>query len=355
MEDNHSYSYRSFFWPIVLIGFGAIMLLANLDLIPMPSVRMLVRLWPLALVILGLDLLIGRRSPIIGALIGLGAIALVILFFYMAPVLDLEPSVERKTVPLNTPLGNTTSAEVTLDLERYATTIDSSVDSDDLFDAVLETYTDVEYTARGGQRKIIDLNPVDSNAFDFDWTLASTRDMTWEIGLSPEVPLVLSVDIGSGSASLDLFDLMLDELKVDGGSGSTDLAIPAGDSLYPVDVNGGSGSFDIQIEDDAEIEAIFDVGSGSFDVIVGSSVEMNLEIDGDSGSIFIDVPADVGVRLVVDDRGSGGVRIPNDFNLVDDQDDDDRDTGVWESSNYDDASATIEIRFDPGSGTLTLR
>lgn len=355
MEDNHSYSYRSFFWPIVLIGFGVIMLLANLDLIPMPSMRMLVRLWPLALVILGLDILIGRRSPIIGALIGLGAVALVILFFYMAPVLDLEPSVERKTVPLNTPLGNTTSAEVTLDLERYATTIDSSIDSDDLFDAVLETYTDVEYIARGGQRKIIDLNPVDSNAFDLDWTLASTRDMTWEIGLSPEVPLDLSIDIGSGSASLDLFDLMLDELKVDGGSGSTDLAIPAGDSLYPVDVNGGSGSFDIEIEDDAEIEAVFDVGSGSFDVIVGSGVEMKLEIDGGSGSIFIDVPQDVGVRLVVDDRGSGGVRIPNDFDLVDDQDDDDRDTGIWESPNYDDASASIEIRFDPGSGTLTLR
>lgn len=355
MEDHQSYSYRSFFWPIVLIGFGAIMLLANLDLIPMPSVRMLVRLWPLALIILGLDILVGRRSPFIGALIGIGAVALVIMFLYMVPVLDFIPTVEPKTLPINTPLGNTTSAEVTLELERYTTTIDSSIESDDLFDAVLETYTDVNYVARGGQRKTIDLNPVDSSAFDFDWTLTSTRDMTWEIRLSPEVPLDLSVDVGSGSASLDLFDLMLDELKVDGGSGSTDLMIPAGSSLYPVDVNGGSGSFDIEIEDDTEIEAKFDVGSGSFDVIIGSGVAMNLEIDGGSGSIFIDIPGDVGVRLVVDDRGSGGVRIPADFNLVDDYGDDDRDTGVWESDNYDETSALIEIRFDPGSGTLTLR
>jgi hypothetical protein len=355
MEDRQSYSYRSFFWPIVLIGFGVIMLLANLEYIPMPSFRLLVRLWPLALVVLGLDIIIGRRSPFIGALIGLGAVALIIVLMFMAPVLDIAPTVERKTVPLNTPLGNTTSAEVTLDLERYATTIDSSVDSDDLFDAVLETYTDVKYIASGGQRKTIDLNPIDSNGFDFDWTLASTRDMTWEIGLSPDVPLDLSVDIGSGSASLDLFDLMLNELKVDGGSGSTNLKIPASSSLYPVDVNGGSGSFDIEIEDKAEIEAKFDVGSGSFDVIIGSAVTMNLEIDGGSGSIFIDVPGDVGVRLVVDDRGSGGVRIPGDFDLVNDQGDDDHDTGVWESDNFDETSAMIEIRFDPGSGTLTLR
>jgi hypothetical protein len=355
MEDKHSYRYRSFFWPIVLIGVGVIMLMANLDLIPMPSLRLLVRLWPLALVVLGLDILVGRRSPIIGALIGLGAVALVILLIYMAPVLDIVPTVERKVLPINTPLGNTTSAEVTLDLERYATTIDASVDSDDLFDAVLETYTDVDYVARGSQRKTIDLNPVDSSSFDLDWTVAPTRDMTWEIGLSPEVPLDLTVDVGSGSASLDLFDLMLDELKVDGGSGSTDLMIPAGSSRYLVDVNGGSGSFDIEIEDDSEIEAEFDVGSGSFDVIVGSGVEMTLEIDGGSGSIYIDVPQDSGVRLVVDDHGSGGVRVPNGFDLVDDQGDDDGDTGIWESDHYDDADTTIEIRFDPGSGTLTVR
>ncbi len=355
MEKNSTYRYRSFFWPIVLIGFGVIMLLANLDIIPAPSIRMLVRLWPLALIILGLDLLIGRRSPLIGALIGLVAVALVILYFFMAPVLDLAPSVERKTVPINTPLGNTSSAEIKLDLERYATTIDSAVDSDALFEAVLETYTDVKYTARGGQRKSIDLHPVDSSLFDLDWSVATTRDMTWEIGLSPEVPLDLSVDVGSGSAALNFFGLMLDELQVDGGSGSTDLMIPAGSSRYPVDVNGGSGSFDITIEDEADLEATFDVGSGSFDVIIGSGVAMNLEVEGGSGSIFIDVPTDVGVRLVVDDRGSGGVRIPTSFDMVDDANDDDNDTGEWESSNFDAASEVIVIYFDPGSGTLTIR
>ena len=240
MQEKQFYPYRSLFWPVVLIGFGVIMLLANLDLIPMPSLRMLLRLWPLALIVLGLDILVGRRSPLIGALIGLGAVALVILLFFSTSVLDVVPSVERKTIPLTTPLGNTSSAEVTLDLERYPSTIDSSVNSDELFDAVLETYTDVDYSVRGDQRKTIDLKPVDSSAFDLDWTFTLPRDMTWEIGLSPEIPLDLTIDVGSGSASLDLANLMLDELYVDGGSGSTDLLIPAGQAIYPVDVNGGS-------------------------------------------------------------------------------------------------------------------
>jgi hypothetical protein len=355
MDENRNYGYRSFFWPIVLIGLGAIMLLANLDLLPTPSLRLMLRLWPLALVVLGLDILIGRRSPIIGGLIGLGAIALVVLLLYLAPSLGLERTVEKKTITFNTPLADTEAAEVSLDLERYATVIQPLIDSDDLFDAVLETYTDVEYIARGGRQKNIDLNSVDASLYDLDWTVASTRGMTWEIGLSPEVPLDLMVDIGSGSATLDLFDLLLTELRVDGGSGSTELAIPASDDHYPVVVDGGSGSFDIEIEDGAQLQAAFDIGSGSFDVIVGSGVEMTLSLDGGSGSIFIDMPDDVGVRLSVDERGSGGVRVPGDYDLVDDQGDDDGDTGIWESNNYDEARSRIEIRFSPGSGTLTIR
>jgi hypothetical protein len=120
-------------------------------------------------------------------------------------------------------------------------------------------------------------------------------------------------------------------------------------------VDGGSGSFDIQIEDGATLDAEFDGGSGSFDVIVGSSVAMELTMDGGSGSIYIDLPDDVGVRVVVDDRGSGGVRLPAEFDLVDNMGDDDRDTGIWETDDYDEARYQIQIRFDPGSGTLTVR
>jgi hypothetical protein len=354
MDENRHYGYRSFFWPIVLIGVGAIMLLANLEILPAPSMRLLLRLWPLALIVLGLDIVVGRRSPILGGLIGLGTIALVVLLLYFAPSLDLERTVEKKTLTFNTPLGETQAAKVSLDLERYATTLGSAINPDDLFDAVLETYTDVDYVARGGGQKTIALSPVDASFFDLDWTAASTRNMTWEIRLSPEVPLDLSVDVGSGAADLNLSGLMLSELSVDGGSGSTELAIPSTGKPYLVYVDGGSGSFDVQIEDDASLMANVDVGSGSFDIIVGSGVAMQLSLDGGSGSIFIDLPESAGVRIVVEDRGSGGVRLPGNYDLIDNLDDDDGDTGIWETDGFDDARTQIEIHFNPGSGTLTI-
>ncbi len=78
-------------------------------------------------------------------------------------------------------------------------------------------------------------------------------------------------------------------------------------------------------------------------------------IEGGSGSIRIDVDGDVGVRVVIRDDGSGSVRVPSSYDLVDDLDDDERDTGIWESDNYNNTAHTVEITFDPGSGSFTLR
>ena len=52
MEEKGSFQYRSLFWPILLIGVGVVWLLGNLGYIPMPSLRMLIRLWPLILIVI---------------------------------------------------------------------------------------------------------------------------------------------------------------------------------------------------------------------------------------------------------------------------------------------------------------
>jgi hypothetical protein len=74
----------SFFWPLVLVGAGVLLLLSNLGFVPWESWNLVWRLWPLLLIGLGIELLIGRRSTLgaivsgvlILCLIG-GAIALV--------------------------------------------------------------------------------------------------------------------------------------------------------------------------------------------------------------------------------------------------------------------------------------
>ena len=358
MEEKQGFQYRSMFWPILLIGVGVVWLLGNLGYIPMPSLRMLLRLWPLILIIIGLDIIFGRRSPVIGGLIGLGAVALVIVLLLFGPSLGLEalePSGELQTLTFSEPLGSATSAHITLDLERYPTTIQALSASDLLIEAELDTLTDVRFSARGAGEKSVTLEPVENYGFDIDWIDLVGADARWEIGLSPDVPIDLTVDVGSGSATIDLIYLEISELEIDGGSGSTELILPESSSLYTATIDGGSGSFDIEFESGAEVKAIMDVGSGSFDIVIGSSADVEARIDGGSGSINIDVPGDVGVRVVVRSQGSGSVNVPSSYRLVDDMGDNDRDTGIWETEGYNSAAHRVEITFDPGSGSFNLR
>ena len=58
---RYTYRYRSFFWPALLILAGLIALLVNTGQIPAERLDQLLNLWPLALVVIGLELII-RRS-----------------------------------------------------------------------------------------------------------------------------------------------------------------------------------------------------------------------------------------------------------------------------------------------------
>jgi hypothetical protein len=336
-----------------MIGVGVIWLLTNVGIVETSSLRMLVRMWPLILIVIGLDIIFGRRSPLLGALIGLGAVALVVALVILAPSLGIEPTGELRTLEYSEPIGEAVSARIDLDLERYPTTVDALTNSELLIDATLDTVTDVAFTVRGAQEKTVSIRPVSDVTFGFDWF--DVVDAKWEIGLSAEVPLDLTVDIGSGSATLDLAELILTELEIDGGSGSTRLSLPAVDDEYAVQIDGGSGSFSIEIESGAAISAAVDVGSGSFNIDIGSAADGEWRIDGGSGSLSINLPDDVGVRVVVTDSGSGSVSVPSSYQLVDDRGDSDRDTGIWESDGYSGALHRIEIEFDPGSGSFNLR
>ncbi len=70
--------YYSFFWPVIMLGAGVIWLLVNLSIISTYNLRVLYRLWPVLIILAGLDLLFSRRLPLLGALLALLMIAGVI-------------------------------------------------------------------------------------------------------------------------------------------------------------------------------------------------------------------------------------------------------------------------------------
>src|SRR5438046_6757235 len=55
-----TYRYRTFFWPAILILGGIVALLVNTGQIPVDRLYQLVNLWPVVLVVIGLELIIRR-------------------------------------------------------------------------------------------------------------------------------------------------------------------------------------------------------------------------------------------------------------------------------------------------------
>lgn len=321
--------YRSFLWPVLLIGVGVIWLLYSLGLIPPANFGTLVSLWPLILIVIGLDLLIGRRSPIGSVLIALFTLAVVVLILLAAPALNLPASAGMQTRTIVEPLNGASAAEVNLDLSFMPARVYALSDSQDLLRAEIDFYGALDYRATGDSVRRISLEQqMDSSGLRvmFDPTAR------WDIGLSPAVPIDLNIDGGSGSAEIDLTGLDLSTLWFDQGSGSFDVILPMSPKEYEVTAIGGSGSLKIDLPE---------------------QTSLTLRLDGQSGSIRLNLPDNAGVRLEVLDSGSGSVNFPGSLERVSGGEDKE---GVWQTPGYNDAVYKLLIICeDLGSGSFTLR
>jgi hypothetical protein len=306
---------RSFFWPILLISAGILFLLSNLDIVEWSTWNMLWRFWPLILVAVGIDVLFGNKSAggaIISSILILaliGGVAATMFFAEQIPFLTrFQSETPWKTEHIEAKLGSYDSANVSIDWSSPAGYLGALSNSENMLEGDLtyqgELVFDVD--SMGSVADVQVDTRVSNNWVSFPFR--SGPNAEWEILLSPEIPLDLTLDSGSGSCEFDLSDLILEDFFLDSGSGSITLILPEGQS-YPVIIDSGSGS------------------------------------------LSIDIPENTGIRVRLD-SGSGSFNPGSDFSLVSG---DKREDGTWESDNYESAKYTIEMQIDQGSGSISFK
>lgn len=331
--------YRSLFWPIVLIGAGVVFLLANLGVLQSGSLVTLFRMWPLLLILIGIDILFGRSSPMIGALLGIGAVVLVIVVIIAFPAsFDLVEASYSDTA------SGAQSAAVRLYPSVGRTTVNTTADTNDLFTAevrYIESWGAPEMTASGELERTVVLDQPDGNvSFDpFGWIpglFGPEDEVYWEVTLSENVPVHLEVSPGAGTTELDLERLMLTSLTISSGAGQVGMTLPATGERYPVSIQ---------------------AGVGSTEVIVPEGAAFEMRINGGVGEMTIDLPAGAPVRLDAN-TGIGSINLAGDFRQTSGSGDDFLgESGVWETNNYSTANASsrIDIEFEGGVGSLNIR
>ncbi|WP_027894148.1 LiaI-LiaF-like domain-containing protein [Calidithermus chliarophilus] len=282
---------------IILIAVGLIFLLQNLGWLSWDVWGAIGQIWPLILIAVGLDFLLGRnnryRGPI---LLGTAALAVVLVLFYaLRPAspggveqvsealqgarqarVELSPSVTRLEVGA-LPAGSPNLVEGQLGLLRgERLERDTGRDGDALR---------VSYRTQGNTRG-----------------LTGNRGSSWQVNLSPDVPLDLRVNAGVGETRLNLRLLRVEQLDLDSGVGRVYVELPERGQLE-ADVSGGVGEIEVVVPAGVALRVKADRGLGALDLpdglvrrgedryespdYEGAANRVDLEINGGIGRIQV--------------------------------------------------------------------
>ena len=320
---------HSFFWPIILIGVGIIWLLVNFDIVEPITIGSALQFWPLLLVLLGLDILFGRRFAWLGTMFGVLAVGAVVFFLVYGPKAGWIESPRTRVDTYTEPLGATTMVNYDFSTSAEPVELYALTDSTQLIDASIAHQGVVSFLVSGDTEKTIQLYETTDTSSWVNWNFTMESNK-WEIGLNPIVPTDLILDSGSGSVAADLSGLMLQSLVADTGSGAARFTLPASESPLTV---------------------VLDTGSGAVNLTLADATAITIELESGSGAVHIDIPDGAEVRIELIDGGSGSLSLPNDAERVSG----DVETGAWETPGYSTAAAPILIQIvDQGSGSITI-
>jgi hypothetical protein len=260
-EEKRRYRPRgaSIVGPIILIALGAVFLLDNLGMLPGSAWMILLRLWPILIIAVGLDILLSRRSLWGTALALVIAVAIVGLVLWLITTGTMVGQA-ADTEELGITVGEATSAEIDVDPGVAALYLEALPEGSDYLvsgwvhlNVGEELERDVEVE---GYLASLSLRSESGPMGVFGtWE----QPYSWNLRLSPDIPLDLSVDVGVGEAELDLTGLVLRRLEVSQGMGRTVVTLPD-EGRFTVEIDSGIGETVVLIPEGIEARIEFSTG-----------------------------------------------------------------------------------------------
>lgn len=254
------------FWPIILIGVGSILLLTNLGVITGNPWTIIFQLWPVLLIALGLEILLGGSTgwrAVMSALLGLalvGGVLWVLIAQPAIPGLNFGSS-NLQTTNVSHPLNGTESARAELSFGAGTNKLYALSDSNNLIEGRLQTYSSPNFSvSTSGDRATIVLSPGSATV---PMIFPSVSKETWDVGLNSSVTYQLNLNVGVGQSKIDLAKLNISGGAIDGGVGTSELYLP-GNGKYRLAINGGVGTMRIYVPSNLAVRAEVDGGLGSF-------------------------------------------------------------------------------------------
>ena len=232
-----SRGYRSLFWPAVLILVGVFALLVNAGFVPVERLDRLADLWPLILVVIGLELVVRRSLQ--GASAEIAAALIVLLAIGgAAAYVALGPSIPTgiQSFDASGKVGSVTQASVEVDAGGATITMEGSSSlGDDLFRAHIEysgRKPDVSLDEASG-----DVHISQSNTSGF---FLQSRRFSLTLQLNSSVPWRIAVNSGASSDAFMLSTVRVARIDVNAGASKEEITVGDPSGTVPITINGGA-------------------------------------------------------------------------------------------------------------------
>lgn len=247
---------------VILILLGIIFLLNNLGWLPWGLWGSLWRLWPLILVIIGLNIVLGRSHPWLAAVI---SVLIVVVAVAISAYYGGVYSGQNKVSSFAEPLDSATSVQV-----------EGSFGAGELHIDVLPATSDKLAEGEAGQpngrlsanvtrqvsRAVL---KVEGNPRGW-W---SAGGGTWWLHLTPRIPIDLTVKTGASNADLDLSQLRIGKLRVDAGASNVNITLPERAGTTEATIKVGAANVDITVPQGVAARVKAQTGLGSFSIDQG--------------------------------------------------------------------------------------
>jgi hypothetical protein len=228
--------YRSYFWPAVLILIGIFALLVNSGVISTDRLNLLFDLWPLVLIVIGLELLARRAIPgqpgdVAAVLIVLLAAGGAVAYVVLAP----NPATSGNLVS-HAALGNLDSAALEIDVGAANVTVTgTSALEGDLYDATID-YTgpkpEVNLDRSNGTLTISQGNT--------GFGLFVPRRFTLDLQINSSIPWSITSNGGASTETYKLASMPLKSMEINSGASREDITLGTPSGVVPITINGGA-------------------------------------------------------------------------------------------------------------------
>ncbi len=229
-------------FPLVLIALGIMFLLGNAGYLTRISWLDVVQLWPVLLVVLGVDLLLRPRSILAAAIVEIAIIGAALVYLAAAPILPGSNAINTGTFTSQQSVLRVGASSLALTLGYGAGDLALSGGATDLV-LVKSTREDIDlqWNVRSTGSAIVDVKSAGPD-FQVGGTVRS-----WDVAVPSDVPVGLTLNLGAGDFNIDLSNVMLTGATINNGASNLQIALPKPSGNVPVTVSTGASSVDLSI------------------------------------------------------------------------------------------------------------